>query len=54
MTGNDPDGENKRSVRQYSADYMEGFLDELTRNINFSQFILTMTPLILEINIRKR
>ncbi|MBM3600758.1 MAG: radical SAM protein [Alphaproteobacteria bacterium] len=29
MTGNDPDGTRKRSVRQYSADYMEAFLTEL-------------------------
>ena len=35
MTGNDPDGENKRSVRQYSADYMKGFLDKLTTDYNF-------------------
>ena len=25
MTGNDPDGEGKRSVRQYSSDYIERF-----------------------------
>ena len=35
MTGNDPDGENKRSVRQYSADYMKGFLDKLTTDYKF-------------------
>jgi radical SAM superfamily enzyme YgiQ (UPF0313 family) len=29
MTGNDPDGTGKRSVRHYSADYMEAFLTEL-------------------------
>ena len=35
MTGNDPDGTGKRSVRQYSADYMEAFLSELTRRYKF-------------------
>ena len=30
MTGNDPDGTGKRTVRRYSADYMEGFLGEIT------------------------
>jgi radical SAM superfamily enzyme YgiQ (UPF0313 family) len=29
MTGNDPDGTSKRTVRHYSADYMEAFLSEL-------------------------
>ena len=29
MTGNDPDGTGKRTVRYYSADYMEAFLTEL-------------------------
>lgn len=29
MTGNDPDGSGKRSVRHYTADYMEAFLTEL-------------------------
>jgi radical SAM superfamily enzyme YgiQ (UPF0313 family) len=29
MTGNDPDGAGKRSVRHYSADYMEAFLQEI-------------------------
>lgn len=29
MTGNDPDGTASRTVRQYSADYMEGFLTEM-------------------------
>ncbi len=28
MTGNDPDGTAKRTVRQYSADYIEGFIRE--------------------------
>lgn len=31
MTGNDPDGTGKRSVRFYSAEYMEAFLLELVR-----------------------
>jgi radical SAM superfamily enzyme YgiQ (UPF0313 family) len=35
MTGNDPEGENKRTVRHYSADYMEAFLTELTAKYNF-------------------
>jgi len=29
MTGNDPDGTGKRTVRHYSADYMEAYLREL-------------------------
>jgi radical SAM superfamily enzyme YgiQ (UPF0313 family) len=29
MTGNDPDGTRKRTVRHYSGDYMEAFLTEL-------------------------
>ena len=29
MTGNDPDGSGRRSVRHYTADYMEGFLSDL-------------------------
>jgi radical SAM superfamily enzyme YgiQ (UPF0313 family) len=29
MTGNDPDGTGKRTVRHYTADYMEAFLTEL-------------------------
>ena len=29
MTGNDPDGTGKRSVRHYSADYMEAYLRDL-------------------------
>jgi radical SAM superfamily enzyme YgiQ (UPF0313 family) len=29
MTGNDPDGTKKRTVRHYSGDYMEAFLGEL-------------------------
>ncbi len=35
MTGNDPDGENKRSVRQYSPEYIKGFLDKLTKEYKF-------------------
>ena len=35
MTGNDPNGEGKRTVRQYSADYMEAFLTELTERYDF-------------------
>ena len=35
MTGNDPDGENKRSVRQYTAEYIEAFLDKLTTDYKF-------------------
>jgi len=35
MTGNDPDGTQKRSVRQYKPDYMEAFLFELVANYNF-------------------
>jgi radical SAM superfamily enzyme YgiQ (UPF0313 family) len=31
MTGNDPDGDGTRSVRHYSADYMENFLADLVR-----------------------
>lgn len=35
MTGNDPDGEGKRRVRHYSADYMEGFLTDLVERYKF-------------------
>jgi radical SAM superfamily enzyme YgiQ (UPF0313 family) len=35
MTGNDPDGTGKRSVRQYSADYMEAFLSEIVGRYKF-------------------
>lgn len=35
MTGNDPDGEQKRSVRQYTPEYMENFLDHLTSKYKF-------------------
>lgn len=35
MTGNDPDGTSKRSVRQYSADYMEAFLLEIVERYGF-------------------
>ena len=34
MTGNDPDGTKKRTVRHYSADYMEAFLGELIGKYN--------------------
>jgi radical SAM superfamily enzyme YgiQ (UPF0313 family) len=35
MTGNDPDGSGKRSVRHYTADYMEAFLTELVRKYRY-------------------
>jgi radical SAM superfamily enzyme YgiQ (UPF0313 family) len=35
MTGQDPDGSGKRTVRQYSADYMEGFLRDLVGRFKF-------------------
>lgn len=35
MTGNDPDGNGKRKVRHYSADYMEAFLGELVQKYGF-------------------
>lgn len=35
MTGNDPDGSGKRTVRYYSADYMRGFLKELVSKYGF-------------------
>lgn len=35
MTGNDPDGENKRSVRQYKPEYIKNFLDRLTSDYKF-------------------
>jgi radical SAM superfamily enzyme YgiQ (UPF0313 family) len=35
MTGNDPDGAGKRSVRQYSADHMDAFLTELVGKYGF-------------------
>ena len=40
MTGNDPDGENKRSVRQYKPDYIEGFLNEITNKYKFKAIYL--------------
>tara|TARA_Y100000022_G_scaffold198601_1_gene209240 strand:- start:3156 stop:4505 length:1350 start_codon:yes stop_codon:yes gene_type:complete len=40
MTGNDPDGENKRSVRQYKPEYIEGFLDEITKKFKFEAIYL--------------
>lgn len=35
MTGQDPDGTGKRSVRFYSADYMEAFLRDITGRFRF-------------------
>ena len=35
MTGNDPDGTGKRSVRHYSADYMEAYLSELVERYDY-------------------
>tara|TARA_B100000029_G_scaffold92445_1_gene82365 strand:+ start:1040 stop:2389 length:1350 start_codon:yes stop_codon:yes gene_type:complete len=35
MTGNDPDGENKRSVRQYTSNYINSFLEFLTSKYKF-------------------
>jgi radical SAM superfamily enzyme YgiQ (UPF0313 family) len=35
MTGNDPDGTKKRTVRHYSADYMEAFLTELVQKYRY-------------------
>ena len=35
MTSDDPDGNGKRSVRQYSADHMEAFLTELVRKYGY-------------------
>jgi radical SAM superfamily enzyme YgiQ (UPF0313 family) len=35
MTGNDPDGSGRRSVRHYSADYMEGFLTDLVGRYDY-------------------
>jgi radical SAM superfamily enzyme YgiQ (UPF0313 family) len=35
MTGNDPDGSGKRSVRHYTADYMEAFLTELVSKYRY-------------------
>jgi radical SAM superfamily enzyme YgiQ (UPF0313 family) len=35
MTGNDPDGTRKRTVRHYGSDYMEAFLTELMRKYRY-------------------
>lgn len=35
MTGNDPDGTGTRSVRHYSADYMEAYLTELVERFDY-------------------
>lgn len=38
MTGNDPDGTGKRSVRHYSPEYMEGYLTHLIERYKFKTF----------------
>ena len=38
MTGNDPDGTGKRSVRHYSKEYMEAFLSELSEKYRYKSF----------------
>lgn len=35
MTGNDPDGTNRRTVRHYTPEYMEGFLRDLVARFGF-------------------
>ncbi len=35
MTGNDPYGDNKRTVRHYKADYMQAFLEDLVGRYQF-------------------
>ena len=35
MTGNDPDGEGKRSVRQYTPEYIESFIKKITSEYKF-------------------
>ncbi|MGC6507842.1 MAG: B12-binding domain-containing radical SAM protein [Myxococcota bacterium] len=35
MTGNDPDGKGRRTVRHYSPDYMEAFLTELIERYDY-------------------
>ncbi|MBI1272773.1 MAG: radical SAM protein [Alphaproteobacteria bacterium] len=35
MTGDDPYGDNKRSVRHYSPDYMQGFLEDIVGRYKF-------------------
>lgn len=35
MTGNDPDGEHKRTVRHYTPEYMEGFLRHIVGQYRF-------------------
>ncbi len=35
MTGNDPDGTQKRSVRQYTPEYMTAYLSEIVERYNF-------------------
>ena len=53
MTGNDPDGENKRSVRQYTSDYMETFLKELTSRYKFKAIYFDDDTFNIGINILK-
>lgn len=36
MTGNDPDGNGKRSVRQYSRDYLDGLITEMFGRFKFN------------------
>ena len=38
MTGNDPDGASRRTVRHYSKEYMEAFLTELLEKYHFKSF----------------
>ncbi|MDX1565812.1 MAG: radical SAM protein [Phycisphaeraceae bacterium] len=35
MTGNDPDGENRRTVRHYTPEYMEAFLSEIVERYDY-------------------
>ncbi|MFM7368775.1 MAG: hypothetical protein ACKO2Z_13490, partial [Sphaerospermopsis kisseleviana] len=35
MTGNDPEGKNPRTVRQYSPEYMEAFIRELIERYQY-------------------
>ena len=38
MTGNDPDGDKKRSVRQYNKNYMKNFISHLDETYNFETY----------------
>ena len=40
MTNNDPDGTGKRTVRHYSAEYMEAFLTKLVKDHGIRSFYL--------------